>query len=110
MLIHFPNASATFFHPRERRTKTLGKSMLKPPRVDDTFGSPNAVWPSQISEQSMGIHIRHQCLSLFMVIKLFKLVMRRNIYIVAFSEMVLISWFWFMKGRLNDSENHMKYK
>ena len=31
------------FDPRERRTKTLGKSMLKPPRVNDTSSPPNAL-------------------------------------------------------------------
>ena len=74
------------FDPRERRTKTLGKSMLKPPRVDDTFGSPNAVQTYKFSEHSMGMNIRNKYLSLFMVIKLFKLVMRRNIYMATFSE------------------------
>ena len=48
------------FDPRERRTKTLGKSMLKPPRVDDTFGSPNAVQPSQIQENIVGMNIINQ--------------------------------------------------
>ena len=48
------------FYPRERRTKTLGKSMLKPPRVDDTFGSPNVIRTYQILEKkSMGMHTRH---------------------------------------------------
>ena len=72
--------------------------MLKPPRVDDNFCSPNAVQTSQISEQSMGIHIRHQFMSLFMFIDFLKLVMRRNIYMVTFNkfvqgELVLITRF-----------------
>ena len=72
--------------------------MFKPLKVDDTFGSPNGVQTSQLSKQSMGMHITHQWMSLFMVIKLFKLFMRCNIYMVAFSEfaqeeMVLIARF-----------------
>ena len=60
--------------------------MLKPLRVDDTFGFPNAIRPSQILEQIMGIHIIHQWMSLFMVINLFKLIMMRNICMVTFME------------------------
>ena len=74
------------FDPTERRTKTLVKSMLKPPRVDDTFGSPNAVKPSKILEQSMRMHIIHKFISLFMVINIFKLIMRHNVYMVTFME------------------------
>ena len=86
------------FDLRERRTTTLGKTMLKSPRVDDTFGCTNAVRPSQILEKSMGMHIRHKFMSLFMVINIFKLVMRHTIYMVMFSEftqgeMVLITRF-----------------
>ena len=60
--------------------------MLKPPRVDDTFGSPNEVKPSQLLEQSIGIHIIHQFNSLLMVIKIFKLIIRHNICMVTFME------------------------
>ena len=60
--------------------------MLKPPRVDDTIGSPNAVRPSKISENIMVIHIKHQFISLFMVFKFLNLVIRRNIYMVTFRE------------------------
>ena len=73
------------FDPRERR-KTLGKTMLKPPRVDDTFVSPNAVRPYQILEQIMGIPIRYKFMSLFFFINLLKLVMRCNIYMLTFGE------------------------
>ena len=62
--------------------------MLKPPRVDGTFGSPNVVRPSKISEQSMGMHIIHKFMSLFIFINIFKLVIRHNIYVVTFSEIV----------------------
>ena len=50
MFIHFPNASKTFFWLEGKNDKNNMKSMLKPARVDDSFGSPNVVRPSQISE------------------------------------------------------------
>ena len=69
ILMHIMNSHTLYkllfnfvFYCRERRTKTLEKLMLKPPRVDDTFGSPNAVRTSQLSEQITEIHIRHQCM------------------------------------------------
>ena len=74
------------FGPRERTTKTLGNSMLKPPRVDDAFGSLNVVRPSQITQHIMEMLIIHKSLSLFMVINLFKLIMRHNICMVTFME------------------------
>ena len=60
--------------------------MLKPPRVDDTFGSPNAVRTSKIYENTMGMNIKHLFISLFMVINIFKLVMRWNIHMITFNE------------------------
>ena len=87
------------FDHRERRTITLGKSMLKPPRVDDTFGSPNVVRPYQISEKSMGMNIIHKWISLFMVINLFKLIVMHNICMVtfmeiAYGEIALLAYVW----------------
>ena len=72
--------------------------MVKPPRVDATFGSPNAVRTSKILEKGMGINIINKWISLFMVIKILKLIMGCNIYMVTFSEfaqeeMVLIARF-----------------
>ena len=60
--------------------------MLKPPRVDDALGSPNAVQTSQILEQSMDMHTRLYWMSLFMVIKFLKLIMTCNICMVTFME------------------------
>ena len=74
------------FDPRERRRKALGKLMLKPPRLDDTFGSPNAVRTSKISEKSIVMHIIHQFISLFMFSKNLKLIMRHNSCMVTFME------------------------
>ena len=74
------------FDPMERSTKTLGKSMIKTPSVDDTFGSPNAVWPYQILENIMGMHIINQCISLSLVINLCKLIIGCNICMVTFME------------------------
>ena len=34
--------------------------MLKPPRVDGTFGSPNVVRPSELLEQWLGLVMGHQ--------------------------------------------------
>ena len=41
--------------------------MLKPPRVDDTYASPNAIQTSQSWEKIMGMNIIHYGMQLTMV-------------------------------------------
>ena len=64
--------STNLFWSNDKKTKITRKLCLNPPKGDGQTSSPNQVRPSQILEQSMGMNIRHQWLSLIMVISFAK--------------------------------------
>ena len=51
--------SSNFFGANDKKTKITRKLCSNPPKGDGQTSSPNQVRTSQISEQSMGMSLRH---------------------------------------------------
>ena len=104
--------SANLFLANDKKTKITRKLFSNPPKGDGQTSSPNQVRPSQISEQSMGMSIRHQLISLIMFINFCKWIIVCNICRVieiARGKFALLARLWHRKSRIYGFESNMKH-